>query len=214
MHLNPIFSLNKLRVKTSIDPPTSLSTTSSPCMALTSKSSGSKPVLLRQNNLALNLSKKPESLPKPLVRKKSRPKTLSAALNGPMGKICFTDFFSENMKREFVKMGRLDVLATFAMSNNIKPAQQADSINPVPSDNEFKNKLLLRETRSRVKSEYRKGRSVICRKDMRQLMGICDNTRVENDKLKKSISKTALVLKDQYLSLLRSSSCKAAWKEL
>lgn len=221
MHLNPIFSLNKLRVKTAQDTPTSLTNTNSPYKTPTVNSAQCKQVLHRQNNLALKKSQKPETplaqLSKPLTRKKSRPKTLSAALNGPVGKICFTDFFSENMKREFVKMGRIDVLATFAMSNNSKPVQQPEPTFSLNLNDVFRNKLLSREGRTREKYEKSEGnrrRSMVGRKDVKSLIGICDDTRVENNKLKKDINKTVVALKDQYLSLLRSSSCKSYWKDV
>lgn len=215
MNLNPIFSLNKLRIKTAQDSRTSLASINSPNITPTANSSLCKQVLNRQNNLALKKSQKPETplthSSKPITRKKSRPKTLSAALNGPVGKICFTDFFSENMKRDFIKMGRLDVLATFAMSNNSKPVQQPEPAFSLNLNDVFRNKMLSRECRSREKnekSELIRGKSALCRKDVKSLIGICDDTRVENNKLKKDISKTVMALKDQYLRILRSSSCK------
>jgi hypothetical protein len=171
-----------------------------------------RPELLRQNNLAIK--KHPTVKQNPVIfrkncviRTKSRPKTLSAALNGPKAKICFTDFFSENMKREFLKMGRLDAIEKFTMATPSKTLKKFTAPLAENIADSIKNKLLLRERAKDVNvSRASKSFSVNPGQDFKKIIGICEDTRAQNVKLKKDIKKTTCLMRDQFQKLLRSSS--------
>ena len=173
-----------------------------------------RPSLVRQNNMAL----KKQTLENQViyrksnkVRTKSRPKTLSAALNGPKAKICFTDFFSENMKREFVKMGRLDAIEKFTMANSSKLSKPLKLSHEPLSESQaeiFKYKLLSRESKSKDLFHSKSCKSVSQNPgtDFKRIIGFCEDSRVQNMKLKKDISKTTNLLRSQFQSLIKSSS--------
>lgn len=170
-----------------------------------------RPELIRQNNLAIKkktLEKQVIFRKSTIVRTKSRPKTLSAALNGPKAKICFTDFFSENMKRDFLKMGRLDAIEKFTMANAQKPSKLSKNPQSESPTEIIKNKLLVREGRSKDSFQSRTCKSLSLNPgaDFKRIIGFCEDTRAQNIKLKKDLSKTTNLLRNQFENLIKSSS--------
>ena len=131
------------------------------------------------------------------------------SLNGPKAKICFTDFFSENMKREFIKMGRLDVIEKFTMANSSKLAKPLKLSHDPLSESQaeiFKYKLLSRESKSKDLFHSKSCKSVSMNPgtDFKRIIGFCEDTRAQNMQLKKDISKTTNLLRNQFQSLIKS----------
>lgn len=177
-----------------------------------------KPAFQRQNNIALNNYSKIYELehqPNPVVfriKKKRAPKTLAPNCNGPTGKICSTDFWSDNMKREVLKMGRLDALESFSGTAPIEKAPSKKEIDFHFTLNDmFKNKLLSREIIEKDNTEYdtRRPKSTDLQRDISYIVNVCNDTRTENSKLRKDMSKTTMLLKKEFMSIMKKSSNKS-----
>ena len=216
MEGNPNFSLGKYKPSQLFNKSISSLLSKSPLLykeLSDLQEENNRPDLIRQNNIALKkrtLEKQVIFRKSPIVRTKSRPKTLSAALNGPKAKICFTDFFSENMKRDFLKMGRLDAIEKFTMANPQKPSKPLKKPYSESPTEIIKNKLLVRESKSKdsIHSRNSKSLSLNPGADFKRIIGFCEDTRAQNVRLKKDLSKTTNLLRNQFENLIKSSSYK------
>ena len=130
--------------------------------------------------------------------------TMTSIFNPPPGKILHTDFWSNNMKREALKIGGVNALMSFKLKNSQKSKgkQKAEADLPLPN-------IFMGEPSSSLMYERRKNtrraKSTDLSSELNFIIGRCDHSHELNSKLRQDISKTGKLLKKECKSMFSTN---------
>ena len=144
-----------------------------------------------------------------IARIKLNYKTINSITKASNAKICYTDFWSENMKTEVLKMGRIDALESFSGVEQPQKTlfkKEEEETGSLLSEN-FKNRLLSRERLYKsCHNENKKPKSKNTSFDISYIVDVCNQSRTQNKLLKKSMHKTSVFLKKEFNSIMKRSA--------
>ena len=145
------------------------------------------------------------SVEKDIRMKKNR--TMTTIFDGPRGKILHTDFWSNHMKREAVRIGGISAFISFSEKNKrnseLKQIPEVDL--PIQKLFHVESSNNLIQNREKVS---RRTKSDDLSNELNFIIDRCNHSRELNSKLRQDIANTGKLLKKESKSLFNTSLYK------
>lgn len=155
----------------------------------------------------LSIQRKSMSQTTKISRKLEKKVSRRTIFNTRQSRILYTDFWSETMKKEVVRMGRIDALRSYEKIDSRFPDKKIEKVveEKLPLFDIFQVKHF--PDRNCIQSLFeKKPKHPNMSREINYIMEICNDTRELNKKLKIDISRTSLALKNQCKGVLNKSA--------